>query len=459
MLSSYIIQYTCDSSHITKQLIPWNKYMNYKEFQINEKINNTIIGTVIKHIDKYYIITAYNIDVLYSDCHIILENKTVKLNISNYCYFMKLISFIIDDDPNNDEELINHMKHNSIELDDLKLTLSNIENSSYYLSLYDDFYKLPYIKISQESTNNIYPLIWLKTEVEDHIIDDVYNGSPIISEKSNSIFGIVFENNENQIKIIPTIAIHTLLVNYELYNIFFDYKLSTDNKMIIYRSYTNNLSVDDEIIKINNQKLNQTIYSSELDIKVDIHTYLWYSNDRTHYFQIKRKDKNNIIDIKIGMEKLSKKLSINVSDTITSRYVINKNVTRYLENKNGLLFCALNLLMLEWSQRHNIIFKNSKISKYNKDPFEQTNNNYVCIGVKNLQKQNINIQNTLKEYDNNYLFDIKTFTSTKKGKVVNTFDNNILTSFKKFKEFINMSISDIKLEDNSNSIIALNWTS
>jgi hypothetical protein len=66
--------------------------------------------------------------------------------------------------------------------------------------------------------------------------------------------------------------------------------------------------------------------------------------------------------------------------------------------KENIIYTTPNLLMIEWLNHNNIIFKNTIYLKHMIDPFYKIKQNYLMVGIINIQKFSNNIQDKLKPY-------------------------------------------------------------
>lgn len=420
MVRKYLLKFNASIKTIDENLVPWkpkfiNEISNLTEnpHQVNTDLvinNDTIeqyqIGIAIFHQQKIKIITPFSICVPYADC--ILHNYNIKLKLSDFCYYSRLAYYTLNDDI--DDLIINDIKESAIQITKDSLRLDNIDD--IYIDTLDNDHLKTYnttVMFKNIMNMNIYPLIWIETKIDeslcvedsdgDSYIDKLLPGTPIYNTNGNVFVGILYNHDMNLINIIPTITINKIINGNTLNNIFFDYEINYDDthSLIITQTYINTknsintLNIGDHIHAINNINILPSGYVSFHNIGIDVplHTYIWYSNKKTHTLCILRD--TNFMKTQITTESLYNKLSVCIS-TKTSMF-----------EKDNLIFCAPNLLLFEWLMQFNINPNNSILAQYMENPFYTSKQSIILVSLTNLKNHPENIQQKLKPYiDNMY---------------------------------------------------------
>jgi hypothetical protein len=145
--------------------------------------------------------------------------------------------------------------------------------------------------------------------------------------------------------------------------------------------------IGDHIHSLNNIPIvnDGYIFFADIDISIPLNTYIWYSLDNKLVFDVYRRKQN--IKIKIDHESLNDKISIDIS----------KN-TRYLI-KDNVVFCVLNLMMIEWLSQNDIRLCNTIYLQYMNNPYFKPKHNYLLVGLINIKEHPLPIQDIFKPYE------------------------------------------------------------
>ena len=376
---SYLLKFEFSNNYIDDQLLPWKKQLNKQEsIQSDTIIEHYQIGTAIKYSNNTIkIITPFFIHIPYSKCSIL--NTEITLQLVSYCYFTRLAVYTT-----NIKNISKYIKFETISTDLTNLSNINIrhlDKSINNLSSID-------IYLEHTSNDNIYPFVWLKSPIIDQsIIDDIITGLPIYS--NDKFIGIIYNYTKEHIIIIPNINIELNLYNTKLSNIYIDTDLDlTNNKTIIKQSYISNLHIGDQInmiddLHINNQSM---IFYDKLMIDIPINTYIWYQLIKSNIFKFNIKRNDKILNLDINSKRLDKQISFTVNDRTECKII------------NNIIFAKANLLMIEWLIENNIIFKNYLYLSYSIDPFYHHKNNYIMIGIIDIEEHPLQINNSINPY-------------------------------------------------------------
>lgn len=441
MNCNYILHFTYNNKYINDQLIPFQEFNNSQPH--SDILEQYQIGVAITCPSNHVqIITPFFIHIPYSECRLlIIGSEPIKLKLYNYCYHMRLASYIIEDQ-NNINKIFAYTNINSIKLD-------NLDQYLCYINQIDNEI-IPLININIQFNNllndNIYPFIWINGEIDnseekisddENILDDILPGTIVYKynkqTQQKTLLGIIYNVIDEKIQIIPLVSIIKVIKKYKLKNIFFDYNMFEKSLIInqIYSNKNKKLEIGDIIYKINNKNVNRngTIYCNFLKIVLPIHTYLWYINNNKINFTIIRND--NLLDIEVTKELLNEKLSFEIS-----------NKTTIIE-KDNIIFCKPNLLMIEWLIENDIVPRNILYLEYKINPFYKKNT-YFFVGFTNILEQPLTITNILCRYlkstDN---FDIFTILNINNSRSLN------INQFK--------NINSLSLLDSNEQEIILDW--
>jgi hypothetical protein len=155
------------------------------------------------------------------------------------------------------------------------------------------------------------------------------------------------------------------------------------------RTVRDSLQIGDQIVGINGLTLDAKGYIMMSDIKIAVpfHTYLWYNPASNYIFTLVRG--NSVKNIKISSESLVDKISFDIG--IQTNYIIIDNV----------IFCSPNLMMVEWLQNKELIFKNNLYLQHIMNPYYKPKYSSLMVGIINRESQPTNIRETLKPYEPN----------------------------------------------------------
>jgi hypothetical protein len=437
----------------------YDKLYNDYDYQIGIAIKNDSNGVCI--------VSPFDIHFLYAKCELIIKSinldltigptNSIKLKLYSYCYFQRLATFVIDDDNINcdiKQQIIN------TSLDIISSNLSNISKIDHYAHIINDekiILGKSNVVFKNILNDNIYPFIWIESKIildsdlgsdldsdlesdlgsdldKDQIFDKLVCGTPIFeSNESNNFVGIIYNITDDIINIIPVISILKLMSGTNLRNIFFNYDSNSDDnhsddnhsddnhseniysddhivnkyiminqtylksKKILFES-SSNLEIGDQIISMNDMPISNTgmiEFDESIKIHVPLQTYIWYKLDHIIYkFKILRN--NRIIEVDISSELLINKISVDI-----------KPQTKYLI-KNDIIFCFLNLLMVEWLTINEIVFKNISYLEYKINPFFKSKQKCILVGLINPSKHPFQVQKQLKPYLE-YIYNIQTY--------------------------------------------------
>jgi hypothetical protein len=418
---SYILKFEYSNKYINNQLLPWKEELNKKELTSHNDMNVILqIGTAIKYSNNTIkIITPFFIHIPYSKCSIL--NTELTLQLVSYCYFTRVAIYTIN---------IKHIKE-YIEFENIDTNLSQLDNISIK-QIDKSIIKLSDINIVFENlmNDNIYPFVWLKSTIND---DNIILGSPIYA--NDKFIGIIYNIVDNVINIICNINIIMNLSNNKLSNIYFDIDQSIITK--IYSNKYNNLNIGDSIYKIDDICINddQILYT-KLDIDIPINTYIWYESIYSNIFKFTIKRDDRILNLNIKTEQLENKLSVTINNNSEYKII------------NNIIFTKINLLMIEWLTKNNIIFKNYLYLLYLINPFYKNKDNYIIIGIIDIDKHPINIKKLIEPYSKE-IYNIQKFMETF---TISSINNKKLYNLNKLE-----SIQKLILNDSSENEIVLNW--
>ena len=170
---------------------------------------------------------------------------------------------------------------------------------------------------------------------------------------------------------------------------------ASSGPIIIKQSYSkstkehNSLQIGDQIVSINNIRLDKNGYMmlSETKTLVPMHTYLWYNSNTKHVFEIIRDRK--ISYLHITSENILDKITFDI-ETYTNYKII-----------DSVIFCNPNLLMVEWLQNKELIFKNNLYLQYVLNPYYKSKFYNLMVGIINKDNQPNQIKETIKPYEAN----------------------------------------------------------
>lgn len=425
MVRKYLLKFNASIKTVDENLVPWKpKFINeIHDFKENPRpvntellVNNDIIeqyqiGLAILHQQKIIIITPFSVYFPYAEC--ILCDYNIKLKLSNFCYYSRLACYTVNDDV--DESIIKEIKNSAIQITKDNLKLDNITN--IYIDTIDNDHLKTHNNITvfkNIMNTNIYPLIWIETNIDkdlciedsngDAYVDKLLPGTPIYSTNGNLFIGILYNHDMNLINIIPTITINKIINGNVLNNIFFDYDINHDDispinnhtySLIVTQTYMNTkspistLNIGDCIFTINNINIlpNGYILYHDIGLNVPLHTYIWYSNKKTHTFDILRNTK--YMKLQIMTESLYNKLSVCI------------NTKTLTIEKDNLIFCEPNLLLFEWLMRFNINPNNCTLLQYMENPFYAFKQTFMFVGITNIKNHPETIQQKIKPYIDN----------------------------------------------------------
>ena len=361
MINGYLLKFTTLRSVINDHLIPWKKYLETNRNQHpDEELIRYQIGTIFNYNNNIKIVTPFFVHVPYSDCKLIEINtlQGYKLKLVKYCYFSRIAIYEFDCtfDKNN---------YDILTLSDINFKLDTINNNDIIIKTIEDdiiISRNNNIVFKNIKNPNIYPLIWIESNINNE--DKIIPGTPVY-DKTNILVGIVYNINDSFANIIPNITINKILSDDPLSNIYFDYH-ETDNpsNILINKIYSTskNILIGDLICSVDDKPIkNGFVDFKTIDISIPLHTYLWYSTIKEHTFDIIRN--YNYLRTTFKTEKLLD--HIMPSNEIDTNYII----------KDNMIFCELNLLLIEWLVQNEIKLKNITYLQYFETPFFKSKNN------------------------------------------------------------------------------------
>lgn len=475
MNHKYLLKISTSITEVNNYLVPWkvrfNKEVEIFDRPLQENINDIIeqfqIGIAINdHTQNIKIITPFSVNLLFADC--IIYPFNLKLKLCDYCYYSRLASYIFDDNINDD--IINNLMENSLCFTKHNFRLTEPYISKIYINTIDDEHIATYnasVVFKNILNENIYPLIWIETHINNElcvensdgesIIDKLLPGTPVYKVDDNTFMGMIYNNNDNNITIIPSVNINKMIINKKLNNIFFDFETNTDaniskkykSSIMVKQTYgkTCLLKMGDYIYAINNHAFttNGYLLFSKVGINVPLHTYIWYSNKKSHIINV-LKDNNNYKKIKINTESLYNKLSISIEKE--TKMII----------KDNIIFCKPNLLMFEWLMMFNINATNSIYFQYMTNPFYTIKQSYIFVGLLNFINHPIDVQKQLKTYINKIY---KPLSFSNNNEDINMELFTVLTTnlTKLLINETNKTIDKLVICDSNENEITLNWLS
>lgn len=380
----YLLNFTYSKNNIDKKLIPWKQFVTTSCCNNDDEIINYYqFGVAINNEGRIRIVTPFFVQMLYSDCNIIGE-MNIKLKLINYCYFSRIAIY---------------------ETDDVNIYLDNVNftSANYILSDINDknFYFHTFGNINIKCINNeicfknminpnIYSFVFIESEIskedKETYEQQLISGTPLYND-DNIFMGFIYNIND-KINVIPTITINKIINDEPLTNIYFnaDINENDNTSLLVSQSYNRNILVGDIICKLDEIPLSPSglILNSQLNINIPLHTYIWYSNTKSHTLGILRNKDSLNINIKTE----------NIKDVITPSVTMNTN---YII-KDGVIYCELNLLLDEWLVNNNIILKNISYLQFYVNPFFKLKNNCLFVGLTNIDEHPKIIQETLKKY-------------------------------------------------------------
>lgn len=490
MTNAYIMQFTYEKQIIDDCLIPWNNILkleknvyddnqyknnNDNNNKLNNKINElNILDTgwitnkipILKNmnneiIEKYQVgisikcpingiqfVTPFFIHIPYSTCRIFSNGRSFKLKLNTFCYYTRLVTYIIeyDDSWSLDEwddiislfsETNNKINYN---LNENKLNSSHI----YINSIDGDELLLSYVDIKFKNimNQNMYPFIWIECNLANtqyyekkyssanfdesdennyYLNEKIISGTPIIIKKSQltassqednygELLGIIYNCENGVLNIIPSITITNIINGHVYKNIFIETEKSNNinnntingplivkqvfsdkdvvqNKNII--TTFGQINIGDYIISINNNDLNDDgyVYFDIVNIYVPFNTFIYYSNISKHTISLARN--NQIITLLIPSQNIINQINFKI-DIYTTFCV-----------KDNIIFSLPNLLMIEWLTYNDIIVKNSLYLQYILSPFHKSKYLFLLIGLININQHPQSIKDTIKPYIDN----------------------------------------------------------
>jgi hypothetical protein len=440
---SYLLKFEYSNNYINDQLLPWKNQLNKEKSISSDHIEEYFqIGTAIKYSNNNIkIITPFFIHIPYSKCSIL--NTEITLQLVNYCYFTKIAVYTTN--------IKNISK--SIKFDSIDTTLRNLTNNNIK-QLDNSLIKLSSIITHFENmiNDNIYPFVWLKSSIIDcSMIDDLIAGLPIYS--GNKFIGILYNIINDQIIIIPNINIKLNLINYKLSNIFIDTDIDNHNQTIIKQSYNSYLKIGDTICSIDDQIINNQsmifydkltiylnnqsmIYYNELKIYIPINTYIWYQSTKSNIFKFKIIRDDKILNLNINNKRLDKQISFTINDTTEYKII------------NNIIIAKINLLMVEWLVENNIIFKSNLYLSYNINPFYYQKNNYIMIGIIDIEYH----PNQINDIMSPYMKEIYSIDKYMQAMTILSINDKKIFNLNKIN-----TISKMILSDSNEKEIILDW--
>lgn len=415
---SCILKFEYSKNYIDSELLPWKN--NDKKDIINSTdiIEDYQVGTIIKHQKLIKIITPFFVYIPYAKCSILNTDHT--LSLVSYCIYTRIAIYTTCN--KNVKKYINSNQ--------LNIFLDNITCCIYIELANKSFVDLAlHISFENILNNNIYPFIWLKTKISETLKDDIIPGMHVhIRDK---LIGIIYNCIDDQLYIIPNITLLLNLNTNRLSNVFF----TMDNEQIIKNTYTSLLKPDDKIISINNKKLNtkSMIYFEKIKLYIPSNTYLWYYSMYNNLikFNIIRDSKQLITNIKLYQ--LDKKISFGIESTTSFKII------------NNIIFAKSNLLMIEWLTHNDIIYRNEMYLNYMINPYYRYKNNYLFIGIIDIDQHPEQIKQKLNPY-------YKDITKYMDSMTIISINNKKKFNMNKLDSIINLVLSDP-----FNNVLVLDW--
>jgi hypothetical protein len=373
--------------------------MNIERCQENDTFERYQIGVAIKDKNEFKIVTPFFVHVPYSECSLIDFKSSMvetRLKLIDYCYFSRLATYTVVDNV----ELTEKIKQNMLILTDKNYILDEINLKNTYLRTIDDDKIITTqnnIVFKNIMNNNIYPLVWIESKIEildNSKYDKIISGTPIFNAE-NTFLGFTYTINNHIINIIPAITINKILTNNVMSNIFFDYHIDDSNKyndpyacLTVNKIYstTKNILIGDIIYLIDNKPVltDELINFKMININIPINTYLWYSVRSEHIFTVIRNMK--MVKISLRSEPLLNKITPTM--TIETNHII----------KDNIIFCELNLLLIEWLIQNGIVLKNITYLRYTENPYFKSKNNCLFVGLINIEDHPKLIKDIFNQY-------------------------------------------------------------
>ena len=369
---SCILKFEFTKSYINNELIPW---INQKDkIESSDIIEEYQVGLIIKHQKLIKILTPFFVYIPYAKCSILNTDHT--LSLVSYCYYTRVATYTISN--KNVKKYINSNMLN-MNLNNITNTTLKLANKSI-INLQD-----PDISFENITNDNIYPFIWLKTELNEQYREDIIPGMHVYS--NNKLIGIIYNIIDNKIYIIPNITLRLNLSICKLYNVF----IKIDENQIITNTYTQQLKPNDKIISINNNQLNteSMIYSDEMKLYIPLNTYFWYYSIHSSQIKLTIIRNHKQLTLNIKPEQLDKKVSFNTESTTNYKLI------------NNIILAKGNLLMIDWLVYNEIVFCNEMYKNFKINPFNRYRNNYLFMGIIEIEKHPEHIIKTLQSYNKN----------------------------------------------------------
>ena len=205
------------------------------------------------------------------------------------------------------------------------------------------------------------------------------------------------------------------------------------NNLII---QNDSLKLGDYIYSINTNIIdsNGYIYYDKLNISIPLNTYLYYTSNLNHKFEIIRNNINKTIIITPC--KLTDQINFKISPLTTFNI------------KDNIIFTKPNLLMIEWLTYNNIIIKNNLYLQYMINPFYKTKQNNLMVGLININQHPNSIKDIIKPYID-YIYNIDKYIELFTVLSVNTANSSKIDNHK--------TINKLILSDSNESEIFFNW--
>ena len=190
-----------------------------------------------------------------------------------------------------------------------------------------------------------------------------------------------------------------------------------------------NIKVNDRLIKIDdlNIDINGCVFVDSLDILIPINTYAWYFPKSKHKINILRNNELIVVEVKSESLKIKIKPYIN---TVTNHVI-----------KDDVIFCDLNLLMIEYLTSQKITIKSLEYSNYMLNPLDKTISSWMVVDLINKTLHSSLIQQMFEHYNKFELFNIIKINNSKTTNV------NVHKHFNK-----------LILADSDNNYFELNFT-